>query len=518
MSEYFGGGGSIYTKRKQLEFQVVFFSYLLIAVGSVSIALVVLHGAGKLDASFFKGSFILDAALPVAISAVVTTIVILRKFNYHFEKMPLWQCAGRSLRETLIFACNWATLLILAKNGVSASRYFFGTTLLFNFILMTAEWMYISAVVVDNFHKSPSATYVGVVTNSRRAEKLVQTLKKDWARKVVGLCLIDEKTGGEQKTVCKIPVTSTAETLIEQVKRDAIDEVFIEIEEDERPLVMEAAREMICMGIRVHINIPEIVKLEKTVTEKALAEISGYSKQQIQEDSDTPIQQTIYTRELEYGFNNRPALILDRPHKRVRQQIMKRAIDIAGSIVGLVIAGVLTLVLGPMIKHDSPGPIFFGQVRIGKNGRKFKMYKFRSMYQDAEAHLKELLAKNEMNGLMFKMEDDPRITKIGRFIRKTSLDEFPQFWNVLKGEMSLVGTRPPTVSEFNQYNSYHKRRLSMKPGMTGLWQVSGRSDIKDFEEVVRLDCQYIDNWSIRGDIKILFKTIGLAFKRDNGAS
>ena len=279
------GGGSIYTKRKQLEFQVVFFSYLLIAVGSASIALVVLHGAGKLDASFFKGSFILDAALPVAISAVVTTIVILRKFNYHFEKMPLWQCAGRSLRETLIFACSWAILLILAKNGVSASRYFFGTTLLVNFILMTAEWMYISAVVVDNFHKSPSATYVGVVTNSRRAEKLVQTLKKDWARKVVGLCLIDEKTGGEQKTVCKIPVTSTAETLIEQVKRDAIDEVFIEIEEDERPLVMEAAREMICMGIRVHINIPEIVKLEKTVTEKALAEISGYSKQQIQEDS-----------------------------------------------------------------------------------------------------------------------------------------------------------------------------------------------------------------------------------------
>ena len=349
MSEYFGGGGSIYTKRKQLEFQVVFFSYLLIAVGSASIALVVLHGAGKLDASFFKGSFILDAALPVAISAVVTTIVILRKFNYHFEKMPLWQW----LRETLIFACSWAILLILAKNGVSASRYFFGTTLLVNFILMTAEWMYISAVVVDNFHKSPSATYVGVVTNSRRAEKLVQTLKKDWARKVVGLCLIDEKTGGEQKTVCKIPVTSTAETLIEQVKRDAIDEVFIEIEEDERPLVMEAAREMICMGIRVHINIPEIVKLEKTVTEKALAEISGYSKQQIQEDSDTPIQQTIYTRELEYGFNNRPALILDKPHKRVRQQIMKRAIDIAGSIVGLVIAGVLTLVLGPMIRFAS---------------------------------------------------------------------------------------------------------------------------------------------------------------------
>ena len=119
---------------------------------------------------------------------------------------------------------------------------------------------------------------------------------------------------------------------------------------------------------------------------------------------------------------------------------------------------------------------------------------------------------------MFKMDDDPRITKVGKFIRKTSIDEFPQFWNVLKGDMSLVGTRPPTVSEFNQYNSFHKRRLSMKPGMTGLWQVSGRSDIKEFDEVVRLDCQYIDNWSVCGDIRILFKTVSLAFKKNNGAA
>lgn len=497
---------------------MVFFSYLLVPVGSAILTLFILHTAGKLDTSFFKGSFILNAALPVMISAVVTTIVILRKFNYHFEKMPLWQCVARSFRETTIFACCWAILLILEKTGVSASRYFFGTTLLIDLILLTIEWKYISAVVVENFHNSPSATYVGVITNSRRAEKLVQTLKKDWTRKVVGLCLVDGEDSGAPKTVCKIPVTPTTSTLVEQVKRVAIDEVFIEVEEDERPLVIEAAREMICMGIRVHVNIPEIVKLEKSITEKALTEISGYSRQQIRDDSNVSVQQTIYTREVEYGFNNRPALILDRPHKRIRQQILKRFIDIIGSIIGLAIAGILTLILGPMIKKDSPGPIFFGQVRIGKNGRQFKMYKFRSMCQDAEAHQKELLARNEMNGLMFKMEDDPRITRVGHFIRKTSLDEFPQFWNVLKGEMSLVGTRPPTVGEFNQYNSYHKRRLSMKPGMTGLWQVSGRSDIKDFEEVVRLDCQYIDNWTVRGDIEILFKTIALAFKKDNGAA
>ena len=123
------------------------------------------------------------------------------------------------------------------------------------------------------------------------------------------------------------------------------------------------------------------------------------------------------------------------------------------------------------------------------------------------------MEQNKMNGLMFKMDNDPRITKVGRFIRKTSIDELPQFWNVLKGDMSLVGTRPPTVDEFSQYESHHKRRLSMRPGITGMWQVSGRSDIVDFEEVVRLDCEYIDNWSIWLDFKIAFKTIGVVLKR-----
>jgi lipopolysaccharide/colanic/teichoic acid biosynthesis glycosyltransferase len=151
--------------------------------------------------------------------------------------------------------------------------------------------------------------------------------------------------------------------------------------------------------------------------------------------------------------------------------------------------------------------VFFSQVRVGKNGRRFKIYKFRSMYQDAEARLRELEDKNEVTGLMFKMENDPRVTKVGAFIRKTSLDEFPQFWNVLKGDMSLVGTRPPTEREFEQYNEHYRRRLSMTPGLTGMWQVSGRSDISDFDEVVRLDLQYIDNWSLALDFKILLQTV-----------
>ena len=190
-----------------------------------------------------------------------------------------------------------------------------------------------------------------------------------------------------------------------------------------------------------------------------------------------------------------------------RQMIAKRALDIAGSLVGMVILGIATIFVAPAIKLDSPGPVFFGQTRVGKNGRKFTFYKFRSMYKDAEARKKELMASNEVKGLMFKMEDDPRITKVGKFIRKTSIDELPQFWNVLRGDMSLVGTRPPTVDEFEHYEAKHKCRLSMTPGLTGLWQISGRSDIRDFDEVVRLDMQYIDNWSILKDIKILILTV-----------
>jgi len=171
-------------------------------------------------------------------------------------------------------------------------------------------------------------------------------------------------------------------------------------------------------------------------------------------------------------------------------------------------------VIGPLIKLESPGPLFFSQKRVGRNGRIFKIYKFRSMYADAERRKKELMEQNEMNGLMFKMTDDPRITKIGKFIRKTSLDELPQFWNVLKGDMSLVGTRPPTVDEFQQYEWYHKRRLSMTPGLTGVWQVSGRSDITDFEEIVSMDVEYIKNWSLKRDIKIILKTIQVVLHSD----
>ena len=180
------------------------------------------------------------------------------------------------------------------------------------------------------------------------------------------------------------------------------------------------------------------------------------------------------------------------------QLMVKRIADIIGGLLGCLITGIAYLFVAPQIKKIDPGPVFFHQTRIGRNGRRFELYKFRSMYQDAEARKAELMDLNEMEGPMFKIKDDPRILpKIGKRIRDWSIDELPQFWNILKGDMSLVGTRPPTVEEFECYEPHHKARLSFRPGLTGLWQVSGRNRIDEFEEIVRLDTEYIKNWSLK---------------------
>lgn len=199
-------------------------------------------------------------------------------------------------------------------------------------------------------------------------------------------------------------------------------------------------------------------------------------------------------------------------------QFVKRVGDVFFSCLGMLLVSPVFLITAILIKLDSPGPVFFKQTRIGRNGRPFKMIKFRSMCDNADSMKAQLMSQNEnADDHMFKMKNDPRITKIGKFIRKTSIDELPQFINVIKGDMSLVGTRPPTVDEVRGYNIDHWRRLSIKPGITGMWQVSGRSQIIDFDEVVALDVQYIDNWSVWLDFKILLKTVWVVIAR-KGAS
>ena len=213
-------------------------------------------------------------------------------------------------------------------------------------------------------------------------------------------------------------------------------------------------------------------------------------------------------------FMDRPTIVSSTAELDPDQMVFKRIVDIVVGSVGFFGLVLSFPILAFLIKVTSPGPVFFKQVRVGRNGKRFILYKYRTMYVGAEQQQKELMAQNELDGAVFKIKDDPRVTRFGAFLRRFSLDELPQFVNVLKGEMSLVGTRPPTPDEVGQYEKWHHRRISIRPGLTGLWQVSGRNKISNFNDIVKLDLKYIDSWSIWLDCKIIFKTIFVIFQRD----
>lgn len=206
-----------------------------------------------------------------------------------------------------------------------------------------------------------------------------------------------------------------------------------------------------------------------------------------------------------------PLIHVEIPQFEGGRHLMKRALDIGLTSVGLLLLSPLLALLALAVKLDSPGPVLFRQERVGRNGERFTMFKFRSMITDAEAALPALMAQSEGNGVLFKMKNDPRVTRVGRILRKYSLDEFPQLWNILTGDMSLVGPRPPLASEVAEYEKDVHRRLHIKPGLTGMWQVSGRSDLS-WDESVRLDLYYVENWSITGDLMIMWQTVKVVLK------
>lgn len=294
--------------------------------------------------------------------------------------------------------------------------------------------------------------------------------------KVVGCAIIDKNWVG--KKIQGVPVIGDCDSVFEYIRTHVVDEVFIDGKNRYSEELL--AERLADLGCTVHISL---IHTDHLMKNRAIEYYGDY---------------ICMTNSMHIASN--------------REAFAKRTVDIMGALVGLVLCAIAFVFLAPIIKIQAPGPVFFSQTRIGKNGRRFKFYKFRSMYTDAEERKKELMDQNEMNGLMFKMENDPRIFPAGHFIRKYSIDELPQFWNVLIGDMSLVGTRPPTENEFVQYELHHKARLASRPGLTGMWQVSGRSDIKDFEEVVSLDTEYIRNWSLGLDIQILFKTVAVVLK------
>lgn len=312
-----------------------------------------------------------------------------------------------------------------------------------------------------------------VVTEERYAEECVSDFQNNRYKEfeVTGVVIVDASRIGDE--ICGVPVVATADSFLEYVRINVVDEVFINGNTRESSEAL--ANELLELGLTVHFNL---VRESQLMPNKLVERCGKY---------------LVLTTSMKIATT--------------RQIFMKRCIDIVGSLVGLLLMGIAWLIFAPIIKIQSPGPVFYSQTRIGRNGRRFKFYKFRTMVVGADEMKQELMERNEMEGNMFKMEDDPRIFPIGKFMRKYSIDEFPQFWNVLKGDMSLVGTRPPTEDEFEQYELHHRARLGMRPGLTGMWQVSGRSDIKNFEEVVALDTKYISDWSLGMDLRIIFRTI-----------
>jgi exopolysaccharide biosynthesis polyprenyl glycosylphosphotransferase len=302
----------------------------------------------------------------------------------------------------------------------------------------------------------------------------------------VGAVVMDADCKGQ--SIWDVPVVANYNELTDYVCREWVDEVFLSLDfpkEEETELIETVTH----MGVAVHMAIARADHLAEN--RQRMERLGNY---------------TVLTTSVRFAT---PA-----------ELALKRMMDIVGGFVGCVITLLLVIFIGPAIYISSPGPIFFSQERVGRNGKRFKMYKFRTMYLDAEERKADLIEQNRVgDGMMFKLDFDPRIIGnrtlpdgttregLGSFLRKTSLDEFPQFYNVLKGDMSLVGTRPPTLDEWSKYKPHHRARMSFRPGVTGLWQVSGRSNITDFEEVVKLDTEYIDEWSIGKDCRILAKTV-----------
>lgn len=374
-------------------------------------------------------------------------------------------------KSFIIATCVTSTLLFyVGKADIDKDFYII-------FLIITYILMIVSSFLVHCINKrenkfAPRTLLIGAIENYNRFESYLQKSNLDIC--MVGYVNIEEDEDPRY--------LGNIKNLEEIIHNNGIDQVYIMHKRkdnlDIQPLIN------LCMDIGVTIRI-------------IINNYKGHGAQRYVSSIGTY-----------------PVLTFHRVSLNTSSRAIKRIIDIIGALCGIILSSPFMLLTAIAIKLDSKGPIIFKQCRVGQNGRRFNMYKFRSMCIDAEEKKKELLSQNEMgSNLMFKIQDDPRITKVGKFIRKTSLDELPQFFNVLKGDMSLVGTRPPTLDEVEGYERNHWRRMSIKPGITGMWQVSGRSQITDFDEIVDLDIEYIDNWSVGMDFKIMIKTAMQLFIR-----
>lgn len=364
--------------------------------------------------------------------------------------------------------------LFVTRTTLSYSRYVIILSWLIEIYLIYMLHIIWKSILLQKIRENSGETkMVLLVPDAATAKEVLDECQK----KILGFHVVSiftTETHASDRLMSDIPVHTGIDVALSYISEHVVDEVMICMPE-KNEIPHGFIEDCLNMGIVVHQNLREWVPSDV--------------KREVTKTGD-------YLRLTSYIGSATP-----------RQMFIKRMIDIVGSLVGLLITGIAYVFVAPVIRAQSPGPVFFKQQRVGKNGRRFYIYKFRSMYMDAEERKAELMSQNKMKGPIAKFDNDPRIFPFGKVIRRLSIDELPQFWNVLKGDMSLVGTRPPTVDEYEQYELHHKKRLCAQPGLTGKWQVSGRSDIEDFEEIVRMDSEYIENWHLSSDIKILLQTL-----------
>ncbi len=425
-----------------------------------------------------------DVAYRNILLAIFGFHILIAFFSHNYSEIvrrSFLEEVGAVAEQNLLILICLTIYLVFTRQSEIYSRLVWAYFFIGNFCLMLAFRCIRKYMVRRSLLSREHRSELLVLTTKDRADQCIEGLLTiDYQPfHVFGIALLDVNEVGSE--IQDIKVVADADSVLEYVRTQVVDEVLLDVGQ-QSDVVDDLVSQFLDMGIVVHIGLaPSMEELPH---------------KQIQQ------------------MGNWDVITTSIQSASVVALFFKRALDIVGSIVGLIFTGIVFIFVAPAIHFSSPGPIFFAQERVGRNGRKFKLYKFRSMYVDAEERKQNMMDQNEVSGPMFKMDDDPRIVKgVGQFIRSTSIDELPQFWNVLRGDMSLVGTRPPTVEEYEQYEQHYKVRLSFRPGITGLWQVSGRSEITDFNEVVRLDEEYILNWSLMEDIRILFRTVVVVLAR-----
>lgn len=451
------------------------------------------HGIGSDFTTYYWGLLCILVVLDISVSLIRSSHKSIVRRSYLREMLDTVTHCVTVDGLALFF------LFLVQETGIYSRESLLIYFVLHNIATYVARCLHKHALR-KKMTSNPDVEQMLILTNREGAEQCVRELSQDEYRnyQVVGVVLMDDiyeeentpqeselnpavKEAAATEEIAGVPVVSNYNGVRDYLMEHVVDSVFLNLQLDSKKS-RRLNNELIRAGVTVHINL---VRVPDDIPNRTVERLGNY---------------TVLTTGLRLAS--------------ARQIMMKRLLDIAGGLVGSLLTVLVSVFIGPFIYFQSPGPIYFKQKRVGKNGRTFEIYKFRSMYMDAEERKKELMQQNEMDGLMFKMKDDPRIIPIGHFIRKYSIDELPQFFNVLKGDMSIVGTRPPTVDEYEQYQVHHRGRLASKPGITGLWQVSGRNQITDFEEIVELDTDYIMRWSVVEDIRIILKTVRLVIHGD----